>query len=53
MTVVWIMGTVAACVTIIGGFTAIAYTDSIQTSLTLEDFERMSRTSLDPHSKSQ
>jgi solute:Na+ symporter, SSS family len=31
MTVVWIMGAIAACVTIIGGFTAIAYTDSIQT----------------------
>jgi len=33
MTVVWIMGAVAACVTIIGGFTAIAYTDSIQTGI--------------------
>ena len=33
MTVVWIMGTVAACVTIIGGFTAVAYTDSIQTGI--------------------
>ncbi|HUK48343.1 MAG TPA: sodium/solute symporter [Terriglobales bacterium] len=33
MTVVWIMGAVAACVTIIGGFTAIAYTDSFQTGI--------------------
>lgn len=33
MTVVWIMGGVAAAVTIIGGFTAIAYTDSIQTGI--------------------
>jgi solute:Na+ symporter, SSS family len=33
MTVVWIMGVVAAAVTIIGGFTAIAYTDSIQTGI--------------------
>jgi len=33
MTVVWIMGAVAASVTIIGGFTAIAYTDSIQTGI--------------------
>src|ERR1700724_2713097 len=33
MTVVWAMGAVAACVTIIGGFTAVAYTDSIQTGI--------------------
>lgn len=33
MSVVWIMGAVAAAVTIIGGFTAIAYTDSIQTGI--------------------
>ena len=33
MTVVWVMGGVAACVTIIGGFTAVAYTDSIQTGI--------------------
>jgi SSS family solute:Na+ symporter len=33
MTVVWVMGGVAAIVTIIGGFTAIAYTDSIQTGI--------------------
>jgi len=33
MTVVWIMGALAACVTIIGGFTAIAYTDSYQTAI--------------------
>ena len=33
MTVVWIMGTVAAVVTIIGGFTAVAYTDSIQAAI--------------------
>ena len=33
MTVVWVMGAIAACVTIIGGFTAIAYTDSIQSGI--------------------
>jgi len=33
MTVVCIMGAVAAVVTIIGGFTAVAYTDSIQTGI--------------------
>lgn len=33
MSVVWMMGGVAAAVTIIGGFTAIAYTDSIQTGI--------------------
>ncbi len=33
MTVAWVMGGVAACVTIIGGFTAIAYTDSIQAGI--------------------
>src|SRR5215469_5478419 len=33
MTVVWIMGAAAACVSIIGGFTAVAYTDSIQTGI--------------------
>ncbi len=33
MSVVWIMGGVAACVTIVGGFTAVAYTDSIQTGI--------------------
>jgi len=33
MTVVWIMGIVAALVTIIGGFTAVAYTDSIQAGI--------------------
>ena len=33
MTVVWVMGAIAACVTIIGGFTAIAYTDSFQTGI--------------------
>jgi SSS family solute:Na+ symporter len=33
MNVVWIMGIVAACVTIVGGFTAVAYTDSIQTGI--------------------
>ncbi len=33
MTVVWIMGGVAACVTIIGGFTAVAYTDSLQSGI--------------------
>src|SRR5258708_12986556 len=33
MTVVWVMGGVAACVTIIGGFTAVAYTESIQTGI--------------------
>ena len=33
MTVVWIMGILAAVVTIIGGFTAVAYTDSIQAGI--------------------
>ena len=33
MTVVWIMGIVAALVTIIGGFTAVAYTDGIQAGI--------------------
>jgi SSS family solute:Na+ symporter len=33
MTVVWVMGAIAGCVTIIGGFTAVAYTDSIQTGI--------------------
>jgi SSS family solute:Na+ symporter len=33
MNVVWLMGIVAACVTIVGGFTAVAYTDSIQTGI--------------------
>jgi SSS family solute:Na+ symporter len=33
MTVVWVMGAIAACVTIIGGFTAVAYTDSVQTGI--------------------
>jgi solute:Na+ symporter, SSS family len=33
MTVVWVMGAVAACITIIGGFSAVAYTDSIQTGI--------------------
>jgi solute:Na+ symporter, SSS family len=33
MTVVWIMGVLAACVTIAGGFTAVAYTDSIQAAI--------------------
>src|SRR5215469_4190405 len=33
MTVVWIMGTIAAFVTIVGGFTAVAYTDSIQAAI--------------------
>src|SRR5215472_7122230 len=33
MTVVWVMGAIAACVTIVGGFTAIAYTDSFQTGI--------------------
>lgn len=33
MTVVWVMGALAACVTVIGGFAAVAYTDSIQTGI--------------------
>jgi len=33
MTVVWVMGTVAALITIIGGFTAVAYTDSVQAGI--------------------
>ena len=33
MTVVWVMGAIAACVTIIGGFPAVAYTDSIQAGI--------------------
>jgi SSS family solute:Na+ symporter len=33
MTVVWIMGLVAALVTIVGGYTAVAYTDSIQAGI--------------------
>ena len=33
MTVVWIMGTIAALVTIVGGFTAVAYTDSVQAGI--------------------
>lgn len=33
MTVVWVMGAIAACVTIIGGFSAVAYTDSIQAGI--------------------
>ena len=33
MSVVWIMGTIAALVTIIGGFTAVAYTDGIQAGI--------------------
>src|SRR5215469_1262675 len=33
MTVVWIMGAIAAFITIVGGFTAVAYTDSIQAGI--------------------
>ena len=33
MTAVWVLGTVAACVMILDGFTAIGYTDSIQTGI--------------------
>jgi solute:Na+ symporter, SSS family len=33
MNVVWIMGIVAALVTIVGGYTAVAYTDSIQAGI--------------------
>src|SRR5215467_4282690 len=33
MTVVWVMGTIAEFVTIVGGFTAVAYTDSIQAAI--------------------
>jgi solute:Na+ symporter, SSS family len=46
MTVVWIMGGVAACVTIIGGFTAIAYTDSIQTGIIVLGCSLMALTGL-------
>jgi SSS family solute:Na+ symporter len=33
MSAVWVLGGVAACITVIGGFTAVAYTDSIQTGI--------------------
>jgi len=33
MTVVWVMGAIAAFITIVGGFTAVAYTDSIQAGI--------------------
>jgi SSS family solute:Na+ symporter len=33
MTVVWVMGTVAALITIMGGFSAVAYTDGIQVGI--------------------
>lgn len=46
MTVVWIMGAVAACVTIIGGFTAIAYTDSFQTAIIIFGCSLMALTGL-------
>jgi SSS family solute:Na+ symporter len=46
MTVVWIMGIVAACVTIIGGFTAVAYTDSIQTAIIISGCALMVLTGL-------
>lgn len=46
MTVVWIMGAVAACVTIIGGFTAVAYTDSIQTGIIISGCALMVLTGL-------
>lgn len=46
MTVVWIMGAVAACVTIIGGFTAIAYTDSFQTAVIIFGCSLMAFTGL-------
>jgi SSS family solute:Na+ symporter len=46
MTVVWVMGAVAAGVTIIGGFTAIAYTDSIQTAIIIFGCSLMALTGL-------
>src|ERR1017187_951465 len=46
MTVVWVMGGVAACVTIIGGFTAVAYTDSIQTGIIISGCALMVLTGL-------
>ncbi len=46
MTVVWVMGAVAACVTIIGGFTAVAYTDSIQTGIIISGCALMVLTGL-------
>ena len=33
MTAVWVLGTVAACVMILGGFTAMGDTDSIPTGI--------------------
>src|SRR5215472_1461987 len=33
MTVVWVMGAIAAFITIVGGFTAVAYTDGIQAGI--------------------
>ncbi len=49
MAVVWIMGAVAACVTIIGGFTAIAYTDSVQTGIIIVGCSLMLLTGLQRH----
>src|SRR5215831_3056700 len=46
MTVVWVMGAIAACVTIIGGFTAIAYTDSFQTAIIILGCSLMALTGL-------
>lgn len=46
MTVVWVMGAIAACVTIIGGFTAIAYTDSFQTAIIIFGCSLMALTGL-------
>lgn len=46
MTVVWIMGIVAALVTIIGGFTAVAYTDSIQAGIIIAGCAAMVLTGL-------
>src|SRR5215471_19564389 len=46
MTVVWIMGTIAAFVTIVGGFTAVAYTDSFQTGIIIFGCSLMTLTGL-------
>jgi SSS family solute:Na+ symporter len=46
MTVVWIMGAAAAGLTIIGGFTAIAYTDSFQTAVIIFGCSLMALTGL-------
>jgi len=46
MTVVWVMGAVVACIAIIGGFTAVAYTDSIQAGIIILGGSLMALTGL-------